>query len=350
MKNKTQYCIGVMSGTSLDGVDLAYIKFDSSVTIKYEIISAITISYSSLWKEKLTNAFTSSAVEITQLNVDYGKYLGKLIAGFIKVNNITDLDFVASHGHTIFHNPAKGYTLQIGDGATIAATCKQKVVCDFRTQDVARGGQGAPLVPIGDKLLFSEYDYCINIGGFANISFEKDNQRKAFDICPANIILNHYTRQINLEYDDKGQLARTGIINTPLLKALDNLSIYTKNDSMGNEFVVSNIIPLIDSFGLPIPTILHTVIEHVAQKIGGLLIPDTKALITGGGALNDYLIERIKQHTTASIIIPNKTIIDYKEALIFGLLGLLRLENNVNILASVTGADRDHSSGVIYSF
>ena len=347
MVNKTQYCIGVMSGTSLDGVDLAYIKFDSSATIKYKIISATTVSYSSLWKEKLTNALTSSAVEITQLDVDYGKYLGKLITSFIKENSITNLDFVASHGHTIFHNPTKGYTLQIGDGATIAATCKQKVVCDFRTQDVARGGQGAPLVPIGDKLLFSEYDYCINIGGFANISFEKDNSRKAFDICPANIILNHYTRKIDLEYDDKGHLARTGSTNTSLLKALTNLSIYTNGDSMGNEFVVSDIIPLIDSFELPIPVILQTVIEHVAQKIGNLLNTDANALITGGGAFNNYLIERIKHHSKAAIIIPEKTIIDYKEALIFGLLGLLRLINKVNVLASVTGADRDHSSGVI---
>ncbi len=350
MVNKTQYCIGVMSGTSLDGVDLAYIKFDLSTTIKYKIISATTISYNSLWKEKLTNAFTSSAVEITQLDVDYGKYLGKLISNFIKENSITNLDFVASHGHTIFHNPTKGYTLQIGDGASIATSCKQKVVCDFRTQDVARGGQGAPLVPIGDELLFSEYNYCINIGGFANISFEKDNSRKAFDICPANIILNHYTRKIDLEYDDKGKLARTGILNTDLLKALDNLSIYTKNDSMGNEFVVSDIIPLIDSFELPIPVILQTVIEHVAKKTGSLLKANSNALITGGGAFNDYLIERIKHYSKAAIIIPEKIIIDYKEALIFGLLGLLRLENKINVLASVTGADRDHSSGLIHLY
>jgi len=348
MKKTVWYSIGVMSGTSLDGVDLVYVKFDSSPKIAYTILATASIPYTAFWKKKLTDAFTSNAQELTQLNVEYGAFLGNLILDFNTKNSIQKLDFIASHGHTIFHNPSKGYSLQIGDGATISQICNQKVVCDFRQQDVAMGGQGAPLVPIGDKLLFSEYEYCINIGGFANISFEKSHKRLAFDICPANIILNHYTRSINLEYDDKGQLARTGNLDIALLKALNQLSFYTSTNSMGNEIVVDEVIPLIDSFNLPITTILHTVTEHVAKKIGSLLSKNTKALLTGGGTLNDYLVERITAYSKADIVIPDRTIIDFKEALIFAFLGMLRLENTINILASVTGAAKDHSSGVIF--
>ena len=243
--------IALMSGTSLDGVDLAYIKFTSDSKLDFDILHTEMIPYTSDWKNKLSNAFDSSAVEITHLNIVYGKYLGELITEFIKKFNIKDVDLVASHGHTIFHKPEKGYTLQIGDGATIAQTCKQKVICDFRSQDVAMGGQGAPLVPIGDKLLFSEYDYCINIGGFSNISFDDENNiRQAYDVCPANIVMNHYTRKIDLEYDDRGKLAKTGTLHNELLTKLNKLSLYKSKQSMGNEVIVSDFIPLIDSYNI----------------------------------------------------------------------------------------------------
>ncbi len=348
MTKKHWYGIGLMSGTSLDGLDLVYTQITKNKQYSYKIIATETFPYSNNWRKKLQNAFTSSALEITRLNTEYGKFLGKITNTFIKNNNISKLDFIASHGHTIFHKPGENYTLQIGDGATLAQTCKQTVVCDFRTQDVAKGGQGAPLVPIGDSLFFSAYDYCINIGGFANISFDDMGVRKAFDICPANIILNHYTGKIALEYDDKGLLAKSGEINNELLTALNNLPLYKKRESLGYEIIISDFIPLIDSFNLSIPNILRTVVEHIAIKIAQNLSPNTQSLITGGGALNNYLIERIKFHTKSTIIIPSRELIDYKEALIFSLLGLLRLQNKVNVLASVTGADKNHSSGVIY--
>jgi anhydro-N-acetylmuramic acid kinase len=348
MTKKHWYGIGLMSGTSLDGLDLVYTQITKNKQYSYKIIATETFPYSNNWRKKLQNAFTSSALEITRLNTEYGKFLGKITNTFIKKNNISKLDFIASHGHTIFHKPGENYTLQIGDGATLAQTCKQTVVCDFRTQDVAKGGQGAPLVPIGDSLFFSAYDYCINIGGFANISFDDMGVRKAFDICPANIILNHYTGKIALEYDDKGLLAKSGEINNELLTALNNLPLYKKRESLGYEIIISDFIPLIDSFNLSIPDILRTVVEHIAIKIAQNLSPNTQSLITGGGALNNYLIERIKFHTKSTIIIPSRELIDYKEALIFSLLGLLRLQNKVNVLASVTGADKNHSSGVIY--
>ncbi len=349
MRKKTWHIIGLMSGTSLDGVDLAYIKFSNNEKLSYKLIHTSAIPYSKQWNNKLTNAFTASKTELADLDISYGEFLGSLVNDFIIENNIQEIDFVASHGHTIFHKPNEGYTLQIGDGAIIAKTCKNTVVCDFRSQDVALGGQGAPLVPIGDQLLFSEYDYCLNIGGFANISFDENGIRKAFDICPANIVLNHYTRKIGLEYDDQGKIAKSGKLDQKLLTALDSHPNYLSKNSLGNEIVVSEFIPLIDSFKLPLEDVLHTFIEHFSQKIANELKPNTTTLITGGGAFNDYLIERIKHHSQSQLIIPNKELIDYKEALIFGLLGLLRVENEINCLSSVTKASKNHSSGAIFT-
>ena len=351
MLAKNWNCIGVMSGTSLDGVDIAHISFLSNKTIEYTIHETVTIPYSSRWKDKLTSAFDENrnSEVIQNLNIEYGHYLGKIINDFIKENKIIDIDFIASHGHTIFHNPNHGYTVQIGDGQTIAETTKQKVICDFRSQDVALGGQGAPLVPIGDQLLFSKYDYCINIGGFANVSFQKGAERLAFDICPANIVLNHYTRSIGLEYDDEGKLAKTGRINKELLAKLDQLSFYNTKNSMGNEQVGNEVIPLINSFELDIKDILRTYVEHIAIKISNTLESNSKLLITGGGVFNSFLINRIEHHSNTDIVIPNTTLINYKEALIFGLLGILKLEKRVNVLASVTKASTDHTSGIVFT-
>jgi len=348
MTKNTWHIIGLMSGTSLDGIDIAYIEFRQKQSLEFKILKTAAIPYPDYWRSKLTNAFDEPLKKVTQLSKEYGNYIGKLVLDFMDENKIDSVDFVASHGHTIFHKPDAGFTLQIGDGQNIANTSKQKVICDFRTQDVALGGQGAPLVPIGDQLLFSEYDYCVNIGGFANISFDENRIRKAYDICPANIVLNHYTRQIGLEYDDKGAIAKTGKLNKDLLSKLDAHLIYKEKKSLGNEIVVSDFIPLIDSFDLSLEDTLHTYIEHFAKKIGKELKPNTKTLITGGGALNTYLIERIQDYTKSKVFIPDKVLINYKEALIFGLLGLLRSENKTNCLASVTGASKEHSSGKIF--
>lgn len=349
MKHGSWHVIGLMSGTSLDGVDLAYIHFSNNKKLAYKIIAATTIPYSTNWKNKLSNAFNASENDLKLLDKSYGEYLGNLTNYFIQEKNIEKLDFVSSHGHTIFHRPAEGFTLQIGNGKQIAKTCQQKLVCDFRSQDVALGGQGAPLVPIGDQLLFSQYDYCLNIGGFANISFDDNGVRKAYDICPANIVLNHYTRSIGLEYDDEGILAKSGDLNSQLLHALDSLPSYLNNNSLGNEVVQQEFIPIIDSFELPIKDILRTFMEHFSRRIAQVLIGSTTTLVTGGGAFNSYLIERIKQHTDSKIIIPKKNLINYKEALIFGLLGLLRIENEINCLASVTNASKNHCSGYVFN-
>ena len=351
MNLKKVYSIGLMSGTSLDGVDIVYVSFDRRNGYEFDIIYSDTISYSDTWKQQLKNAFLQPIDQLNSLDIEYGKYLGNLTNVFIDKHQINELDFIASHGHTIFHDPDNGYTLQIGDGKTISEITRQKVVCDFRTQDVELGGQGAPLVPIGDKLLFSEYDYCLNLGGFANISFEKNNERIAFDICPVNIVMNFYANKKGLEYDDSGNLASKGKVDENLFLELNEISFYKSDQpkSLGYEFVVSEVFPMIEKYNLEIEDVLRTFIQHIVFQISNKINSHGKLLITGGGTFNTFLINELKKLISNDIIVPNETIINYKEALIFSFLGLLRVDNQTNCLRSVTGAKKDHSSGKIFT-
>jgi len=352
MKNTTKYIIGVMSGTSLDGIDLVYVKINASEKYRFEILKSETVSYSNEWKSALKDGFHLSGEKLVKLDADYSIYLGKTLLNFIEKNSIEKLDFIASHGHTIFHNPEKNYTFQIGNGPQITAITGVKTICDFRVQDVALGGQGAPLVPIGDELLFSEYDYCLNLGGFSNISFRKTQQRVAFDICPVNIVLNHYVAALNLEFDDKGAIASAGNIENDLLTALNSLAFYNdaKPKSLGYEFVVETIFPMIDKHHISIKDILRTFVEHVAIQISKKIDSNSEktVLVTGGGAFNTFLIERLQSYTKTKLIIPEENIINYKEAMVFALLGFLKDEGENNCLKSVTGASKDHSSGVVF--
>jgi anhydro-N-acetylmuramic acid kinase len=343
--------IGVMSGTSLDGVDLAYIKFNCSDQWTYEILQSETVAYPETWVEQLKNAFHFSTSELEALNVSYTKLLASIIAEFISKHQLVAIDAVCSHGHTILHQPHNGFTLQIGNLPLLRDLLPYTIVCDFRVQDVALGGQGAPLVPIGDELLFSEYDYCLNLGGFSNISFHENGIRKAFDISPVNTVLNYYANAMGLPYDDGGTIAKTGTIHPELLAQLNGLAYYKKAypKSLGMEFVNDTIFPLLHSFALPAAAILRTFVEHIAFQIAAVCKPNTKLLITGGGAYHTFLIDRLTHHLpSVQISIPDDKTIQFKEALIFALLGVLRLRNEVNVLASVTGAQRDHSSGQIY--
>ncbi|WP_338646272.1 anhydro-N-acetylmuramic acid kinase [Flavobacterium sp. KS-LB2] len=346
--------IGVMSGTSLDGVDLAHIVF----TVKnnkweFEILESETIAYPNDWLNKLKIAVGFSKTQLEKLNQDYTQLLATIISDFVKKYDIKNLDAISSHGHTILHQPQNGFTLQIGNLPEIATLLNQTVICDFRVQDVQLGGQGAPLVPIGDRILFSEYDYCINLGGFSNVSFEQNNERIAFDISPLNTVLNFYANQLGLDYDDKGLISKTGNCNEELLKELNALDFYQKKHpkSLGFEFVKETILPLIESHTIPLEDKLHTFTEHVALQIA-LALPNKNGslFITGGGAYNDFLIERIQYYLPEmKIIIPSPKILEFKEALIFALLGVLKLRGEINVLSSVTGAKTDHSSGKIYS-
>ncbi len=350
MKDDFTYCIGLMSGTSLDGIDLVHVRFNKEKYADFKILAAKTISYSDDWKHDLQQAISFSDDKLQALDSNYGKLLGGVINDFIDENSIKKIDFIASHGHTVFHQPENGITLQIGNGQEIATLTKQKVVCDFRTQDVKLGGQGAPLVPIGDELLFANYDYCVNLGGFANVSYKKGEKRIAFDICPTNIVLNYYVNKLGFSYDDKGEIAKKGLVNKELLEKLNNLDFYktAPPKSLGLEWVQEVILPLIDAYENNISTILCTFVEHAASKIGEIIYKNNAVLITGGGVFNSFLMERISYYSKIDIKIQEREIIDYKEALIFAFLGLLRVDNQVNCLKSVTGASNDHSSGVIF--
>ncbi|CAM3979114.1 anhydro-N-acetylmuramic acid kinase [Flavobacterium antarcticum] len=345
--------IGVMSGTSLDGVDLAHIHFTLHDGIwDFKILEAETVAYDTQWFNKLKNAVQFSESELIELNKAYTNRLAEIINKFIDEYKIENLDAVCSHGHTILHQPQNGFTLQIGNLPEIANIIHQKVVCDFRVQDVQLGGQGAPLVPIGDQILFADYDYCLNLGGFSNVSFDENNKRIAFDISPVNTVLNFYANQLRLDYDDKGSIAKSGKLHQPLLDELNALSFYSKPypKSLGFEFVKETVLPLIEKHAISRQDKMHTFTIHVAFQIANALSKKkTKLLITGGGAYNDFLIEEIQRYLPdMHIIIPEKKILEYKEALIFALLGVLKLRDEINVLSSVTGAEKDHSSGEVY--
>ena len=352
MKEKYYNVIGVMSGTSLDGIDLCYCTFNKSELWRFEIHHTKTYKYPKEWYDKLKNLTHLAFAELSQLDELYTNYLATVITKFINDFNIVTIDAICSHGHTALHQPEKLLTLQIGNLEKLSTLVKQNIVCDFRVQDVKFGGQGAPLVPIGDKLLFNSYDACINLGGFSNISKTENATRIAYDICPVNIVLNHYVSALNLEYDNDGLIASKGAINFDLLKELNQLPFYKADfpKSLGLEWVLKTFQPIVNTFNLKTEDVLRTCVEHFAIQISHHIENEKNVLFTGGGVYNGFLMQRIKALTIVEICIPNPEIVEFKEALIFGFLGVLKLRNDVNCLASVTGAQKDHSSGQVYSY
>ena len=352
MRRKQFRVLGVMSGTSLDGIDLAYLAFTREEHWEASILKAETIPYSQKWVEALKTSAELSRTDIAALDEKYTDYLAEIIQQFIQKNKIEKLDAVCSHGHTVLHQPEEGFTIQIGNLPKLATLLQKKVVCDFRVQDVELGGQGAPLVPIGDRLLFSDYDYCLNLGGFANISTEIESNRIAYDICPVNTVLNEYASRLGFAFDRDGAIARNAEVNQDLLEQLNSLSFYQQKPpkSLGIEWVNSVIFPILEKSESTSEEIIATFTEHVAVQLSENIQHHSsqKVLVTGGGAFNTYLIELLQQKTKAQIILPQKNLIEFKEALIFGFLGVLRLENEINVLASVTGASKNHSSGKIF--
>ncbi len=346
----TYKVIGLMSGTSLDGVDIAFCKFSFRKKWQFDIIKAETIEYPPQWVNKLTNLMLADAETLARTNSEYGKYLGQITKRFINSNKLKP-DFIASHGHTIFHQPEKGFTLQIGDGNAISAITGLPVVFDFRSLDVALGGQGAPLVPIGDRLIFYNYEYCLNLGGIGNISFEQNGRRIAFDICPVNIGLNHLASLAGYKFDKNGSIASKGVINSSLLDQFNRLDYYKAipPKSLGREWIDRNFIPLLNAHNDLIENKLRTVTEHIATQITAVIntFPIGKLLITGGGARNQFLIDLLKSKIPSDVIVPEPEIIDFKEALIFAFLGVLRWRNEINTLSSVTGALKDSCGGLI---
>ncbi len=363
-----QYIVtGVMSGTSLDGLDIACCSFrEAAGRWSYSVVCNKTLEYDSEWKRKLSMAHTLSGEALASLNFEYGHFIGKSVRHFLDLSGITDNMLIASHGHTVFHMPDRGYTMQIGHGAAIAASGKCNTVCDFRSMDVALGGQGAPLVPAGDLLLFSEYDLCLNLGGFANISIKENIGRTAFDICPFNFVINHLVRKQQipskgadekslLDYDPDGMIGRKGNADKNLLERLNNIDFYKRKGpkSLGREWATDAILPLVENSGSSLEAVLNTYYQHAAMQIAKTISQKgrtRKMLVTGGGAKNAYFMECLQEHLpeSVSIVIPDSEIIDMKEALIFAFLGLMCKLGRSNSLASVTGAVRDSIGGSMH--
>ncbi|AZA90362.1 Anhydro-N-acetylmuramic acid kinase [Chryseobacterium nakagawai] len=341
--------IGLMSGTSLDGLDICLAEFEKKDKWHFQILKAETLPYPTDWENKLRNSIHLSVTDLLELHSDYGFYLGQKAKEFIEKHQLEDIDLIASHGHTVFHQPQRKFTLQIGDGRAIKLETGIPVLYDFRSQDVLMKGNGAPLVPIGDKLLFSQYDACLNLGGFSNISLTSEGKRIAFDIAPVNIVLNHLAQQLNESFDENGNLARKGGVNEALLHQLNSLGFYQQAHpkSLGIEWCHQYIFPVLEH--IPPLEALATFTEHIAQQISKVINENNikDILITGGGAYNTLLIEKIKAKTESKIIIPEKEIIEYKEALIFAFMGVLKMNNEINVLSSATGSIADHCSGII---
>lgn len=338
-----------MSGTSLDGLDVCYCSFDPT-GIKFTIHAAKSYSYSDNWKSKLQNAHQSNALELAQLDADLAKLFSEKVRLFIKAHDIKKVDAISSHGHTVFHQPLTHFTKQIASGAYLAALTGIPVVSDFRSADVALGGQGAPLVPIGDRNLFKHYRNRLNLGGIANISFEnEDHNTIAFDVCPANMALNGLAGAKGIAYDKDGEIASSGTVDHDLLAQLNSLKYYQEAapKSMGIEWYIEYFNPLLKNSKISIENKMRTVVEHISQQLASHF-KEGSVLLTGGGAHNRFLVERIKANCENAIILPDENIIDFKEALIFAYLGYLRLRQENNVLASVTGAIKDHCAGTIH--
>jgi len=352
--NKTMnyHVVGLMSGTSLDGVDIALCEFaqNNHEAWSYRLIHAKTKPYDQEWQQQLIEAPNLSGRKLMLLHNKYGYYLGELARNFL-VENGLNASLIASHGHTIFHEPDKHLTFQLGNGACIRQNSGISTVCDFRTADVAHGGQGAPLVPFGDKYLFTGYQAWLNLGGFANVTIQNKHVT-AYDICPVNTVINHLAQQLGYGFDKDGDLARRGNCHNALLEKLNALPYYALKapKSLGIEWVNDTIFRLLKAYdNISVYDLLNTFYQHIAYQIA-LSLPDTakNMLVSGGGANNKYLIELIQQRTNVKIEIPSPDIINFKESIVFAFLGLCKWLGKINTLATVTGAEKDLSSGVVY--
>ena len=349
--NKKHRVIGLMSGTSLDGIDLAYCYFfESDNGWSFKLIHSMSIQYSKYWKEKLSNLFFNKD-QLELVEEEYSNFISNQINSFIKKFNL-DVDCISSHGHTIFHQPKKRYTKQIGRGDIISKKTGLPVVCNFRKKDIFLGGQGAPLVPFGDHELFSSYDSCLNLGGFSNISYTKKNKLYAYDICPVNIVFNYLSNKIGCDYDKDGINTSKGNINKSLLKELNDIEYYKLSSpkSLSKEWVDDFFNPILNSYQMPICDFLRTCSEHFVFQIHNVFseLKISNCLVTGGGVFNKFFINQLGVDTDVKLIFPDKKIILFKEAIIFAFLGLLKINNRINCLSSVTGASRDHSCGELF--
>ncbi len=364
---KTIHAVGLMSGSSLDGLDMALCRFaleTDSVAVKdWSLLKTDTTAFSSEWRDRLKKLPQASGLELARTHVDFGHYMGKLLQPFLRKLE-TPVDLIASHGHTVFHYPDQQLTLQIGDGAALAAATGHIVVDNLRALDVALGGQGAPLAPLADKHLFPGYHFYLNLGGIANISARTEDDFIAFDIGGANQVLNALAAELGREYDENGNIAAGGRLQPALLEQADALPYFQQPypKSLGNDWVQDQLIPLYEDAEYPVADKLRTACVQLARQTARSLeqitvqkkmpAPPYRMLVTGGGALNRFLVQCIREETEKvaplEVIIPETQIIAFKEAALIALMGALRLEGLPNCMATVTGARRDAVGGAIW--
>lgn len=350
-----------MSGSSCDGLDIAFIHLEEARGVwQFEIVHADCIPYTAIWKEKLLGADALSALDFQYLHHEYGAYTGALVKEFIAKHALEyKVQLIGSHGHTVFHEPTKGISIQAGSGAAIAAATGINVISDLRSMDTALGGQGAPIVPIGEQALFADYDYCLNIGGISNLSIKKDGNWLAWDICAANRVLNALASTQNRSFDAEGKIAASGKLNTALLTKLNELGYYQQQPpkSLNNSFGDDEVLRIIQHASIDTADALHTYCRHIAQQILYSILPNAinqapaKMLVTGGGAFNSFLMQCILkelQTIPISISIPDATVIQYKEALIMGFLAVLRWREEYTCHAASTGAIRNSIGGAVW--
>lgn len=355
--------IGLMSGSSLDGLDIAYCIFTlEKGNWNFEILKTDVVVYPDEWIQDIKHAPIANAKALWETHALLGNYFGEKVNEFIQKNSLQEkVDYVASHGHTIFHFPEKKFTTQIGDGAALAARTNLPVICDFRTADIADGGQGTPIVPIGDQLLFADYKFCLNIGGIANISCKTENSIVAFDLCSANQILNMLSNRLEKAYDADGKIAESGKLHKQLFAKLNTMEYYARTypKSLDNSFSREIILPVLEEFQISVEDKMRTYVEHIAaqaaQHIQMILEKEKlkfsaneKILVTGGGAFNKFLVKRIKEQTGIDVHVPDDALAKFKEAVVIAFMGVLRMRNEVNVLRSVTGASKDSIGGAVY--
>ncbi|MEJ7914533.1 MAG: anhydro-N-acetylmuramic acid kinase [Chitinophagaceae bacterium] len=355
--------IGLMSGSSLDGLDIVFTELQEATGgWRFEILAADCYTYTGEWTQKLKEAIHLNALDYQLLHTEYGAYLGKEVNRFIEAHDLHyKVALVASHGHTSFHEPLKKMTAQLGDGAALAAQTKGIVVSDLRALDVAFGGQGAPIVPIGEKLLFPDYQLFLNIGGIANLTATTPHGTIAFDVCAANRVLDMLMNRINHSYDEGGKMAATGSVHSEMLERLNDLDYYRKPypKSLANSFGTDTVYPIIISYTIPVENALRTYVEHVAIQVAAAIgtVADAsvgvgrKLLVTGGGAFNTFLVKRLSealQHLSIEVVVPDENLVRYKEALVMALSGVLRWRQEYNVLSSVTGAERNSIGGAVW--
>ena len=353
-----------MSGSSLDGLDIAYCEFTGKAhQWKYDLFATSYVPYPTKWRLRLANLTLQNAITYIKTHIFYGHFLGEQVAAFISEQKIrSEVDFISSHGQTIFHQPENRLTSQIGDGAAIAAVTGLPVVCDFRSADVAQGGQGAPIVPIGDRVLFPNYSHCMNLGGIGNISFNIPGTKIiGFDICAVNSLLNGLAEELDLPYDEDGRISASGQVDHSLLDEISTSWYFEKDypKSLNGGWVVKTIVPVIRRHRAATKDKLSTACEHIAMQIGREVrriyerekvtqSAEHKMLLTGGGAFNEHLVTRIREHSPIPVDVPDDELVKFKEAIVMGLVGVLRVENQTNWLPEVTGAAKATIGGVIH--